>query len=188
VIQGLKIVSGIAAVAAPIMLSMAFPAAGILFGYLAAASALANLVPNGGSDVGAVFDLINPTNITSCAAKWAFSNSSEPSGPDIGGLTKAAKTAKTVWDANKGKDVFFKPVSDLRSLPAGLGAKLPDKVADLPGGLSAITGAASLGVGLYSAGIQHAELGPQTIEQLADTETMTGCLNEQWRVTGQDVG
>jgi hypothetical protein len=185
VIQGLKIVSGIVAVAAPIMLSIAFPATGVLFAYLAASAAVASLVPNGGKDVAAVLDLINPTNITTCAARWAFAKGEDPTGPKVGAVLT---TAKNAYDAYKGKDIFFKPISDLRSLPFGLGAKLPAKIADLPGGLTGITSAASLGLGLYSAGIQHAELGPQSIEQLADTETMTGCLNDQWRVTGQDVG
>ncbi len=47
---------------------------------------------------------------------------------------------------------------------------------------------ASLGYGLYDAGIGDANLiGPQSLEELEDRSTITGCLDEQWRVTGSNL-
>ena len=183
IIQGMKIVSGIVAVAAPILLSMAFPPAGILFSVLGAAAGLAASIP-GGDKVAAVFDLVNPTKITVCAAQWAFNNDGNPTGnTNVGAIVSTANTIRKVIN---GADVLTQPVADLRTLP-GIGAKLPERLGNLPGGLSFALGGAALGYGLYSAGIGGTDLSPQTVEQLRDTSTMTSCLDEQWRAAGSDI-
>jgi hypothetical protein len=47
----------------------------------------------------------------------------------------------------------------------------------------------STGYGLYDAGVGGANLvGPRSVEELADESTLTGCLNQQWRITGSNIG
>lgn len=178
IVQGLKISAGIFATAAPIVLGMLFPPAGIFFALTAAAAGLFSLLP-GGDGPASVFDLVNPTKITVCAAQWAFSNPGNPTGgSNVGAIVS---TANTLRKAIAGADVLTKPVADLRSLP-GIGGKLPDSLADAPGGLSFALGAAALGYGLYTAGIGNIQGGARTVDQLRDTQTMTSCLDEQWRI------
>jgi hypothetical protein len=163
ILQGLKVSAGVFAVAAPIVLGMMFPPAGILFSVLGAASGLASQIPGGGT-AAAVFDLLNPTNITVCAARWSFNNSGDPAGgANIG---SAISLANTMRKLNNGTDLVGEPVG-----PVGAG-----------GGLL------SFGYGLYSNGIAGAQLGPTTVDSLADSSTMTNCLNDQWRVAGSDIG
>jgi hypothetical protein len=157
---------------------MLFPPAGIFFSLMAAGAGLFSLLP-GGDGPASVFDLVNPTKITVCAAQWAFSNPGNPTGgSNVGAIIS---TANTLRKAAAGADVLTKPVADLRSLP-GIGGKLPDSLADAPGGLSFALGAAALGYGLYTAGIGNVQGGARTVDQLRDTKTMTSCLDEQWRV------
>jgi hypothetical protein len=154
-IQVGKIMVTILAVAAPIVLSMMFPPAGILFTILGAASGIATLA---GSDAtAAVFDLINPTKIVQCAAQWGVGNAGDPSGgKNIG---KIVSTANKVKQVIQGKDILTPKLTNI----------------------GALTGSASFVIGLYNSGITHAELKPQTVEELRDTQTMTGCLDKQWR-------
>lgn len=161
IIQGLKIVSGIAAIAAPIMLSWFFPPAGALFAYLGAAAGIANSIP-GGREVGQIFELIDPTNITECAARWAFGNTGNPTGgANIGSQLSTANTIRKIYQA---KDVLE---------PAGA--------------VGIAAGVASFGYGLYAAGIGDTDFSPQTLEELADTKTMTGCLDQQWQAAGSNL-
>lgn len=162
IVQGLKISVGILAVLAPIGLGMIFPPAGIFFAFLGAAAGIVNLIPHG-KEVAGVLDLINPTKITTCAAQWGFSNTGNPSGGlNPGSILSAANTGRKLY---KGVEVMFEKVGKF-------------------GAAGAVAGTA---LGLYSAGIAHAELGVQTVEQLAGTSTMTGCLDNQWHVVGSNI-
>ena len=158
VIKGLKLTSGIFAVALPIFVGMLFPPAGILFGILGAAGGIAALIP-GGDKIAAAFDLVNPTKITTCIARWSYANTDDPTGgANVGSIVSTANTIRKVIN---GVEVFVEPV----------------------GPIGAAGGAASFGYGLYEAGIGDADWGasPQTIEQLEDKATLTNCLDEQWR-------
>ena len=163
IVQGLKISVGILAVVAPIALGMIFPPAGIFFAFLSAGAGIASLIKPGGAEVAAVLDLINPSKIATCAARWGFSNSGNPTGGlGVGGMMSTANTFRKLY---QGVDVVFEKV----------------------GPLGVLGGAASLGYGLYDAGIGHAELGTQSVEQLRGTSTMTGCLDQQWRIAGSNI-
>jgi hypothetical protein len=160
--QGLKFTAGIMAVAAPIALGALFPPAGILFAVLGAGAGIADLIPGGGT-AASVFNLLNPTSITTCAARWAFTNSGNPTGGDnVGSILSTANTVRKV--AN-GADVITAPI----------------------GPVGAAGGLASLGMGLYSAGIGNTDFSPQTVEQLNGTSTMTNCLDDQWSAAGANV-
>ena len=162
IIQGLKISAGILAVVAPIALGLLFPPAGIFFAFLGAAAGIVNLIPHG-KEVAGVLDLINPTKITGCAARWAFSNTGNPTGGlNPGSIGSLAWTGFKVY---QGKDVITRNIGAF-----GIGGS--------------VLGTAA---GLYDAGIHHAELGPQSMEQLAGTSTMTGCLDDQWRIAGSNL-
>ncbi|MCA0218454.1 MAG: Ig-like domain-containing protein [Actinobacteria bacterium] len=175
--QAGKYMVGFVAVAAPIFIGMAFPPAGILFAGLAAGAGISSLIPGGGK-AAAFFDLLNPTNITQCAAQWAFNNPGKPTvGPNAPAIVA---TTLTISKIVRSKDVLTAPIADLASIPL-IGSKLPKALGNLPGGLSLSVGAASFGYGIYDAGVGNADLGPQTIEQLNDTGTITRCLDEQWR-------
>ena len=186
ILQGLKILSGIAAVLAPIVLSALFPPAGLIFGLLAATAGLFSLLP-GGDGPASVLDLMNPTKITTCAARWAFSKTDDPTGKLNAGAIIG--TPKKIYTLYKGASAVT-PVADLRGLAstaATTTSTLSKTVATLKSAAPGIIGAASFGYGLYDAGIGHSEFGAQTIEQLRGTQTMTGCLEDQWRVTGVDL-
>ncbi len=162
IVQGLKISAGILAIVAPIALGLLFPPAGIFFAFLGAAAGIVNLIPHG-AEVAGVLDLINPTKITTCAARWAFSNTGNPTGGlNPGSIGSLAWTGFKVY---KGKDVITQNIGKF-----GIGGS--------------VLGTAA---GLYEAGIHHAELGPQSVEELAGTSTMTGCLDDQWRITGSNL-
>src|SRR5258707_8705137 len=69
---------------APSILGAILPPAGIFFAVIGAAAGIASLIP-GGDKAAAVFDLINPTKIMTCAARWGFGNSGNPTGGTNGG-------------------------------------------------------------------------------------------------------
>jgi hypothetical protein len=162
IVQGLKISAGILAIVAPIALGLLFPPAGIFFAFLGAAAGIVNLIPHG-AEVAGVLDLINPTKITTCAARWGFSNPGNPTGGlNPGSIGSVAWTGFKVY---QGKDVITQNIGKF-----GIGGS--------------VLGTAA---GLYEAGIHHAELGPQSVEELAGTSTMTGCLDDQWRITGSNI-
>ena len=60
-------------------------------------------------------------------------------------------------------------------------------VLEPPGALGFAGGLAAFGYGVYSAGVTNIDWGPQTIEELAGTSTMTGCLDKQWQAAGSNV-
>jgi hypothetical protein len=162
IVQGLKISAGILAILAPITLGLLFPPAGIFFAFLGAAAGIVQFIPHG-KEVAGVLDLINPTKITACAARWGFSNTGNPTGGvNPGSIGSLAWTGFKVY---KGKDVITQNIGKF-----GIGG--------------AVLGTAT---GLYEAGIHHAELGPQSVEQLAGTSTMTGCLDDQWRIANSNL-
>jgi hypothetical protein len=162
IVQNLKVVVGVLSIMAPIALGMVFPPAGMFFAFLGAMAGIANMIPHGGP-VASMFDLVNPTKITTCAARWGFTNAGDPTGGyGVGSLLSGTNTLRKVW---QGKDVIFEKVG-----PLGIAG-----------------GAAALGYGLYEAGAGKVDLSPQTVEQLAGTSTMTGCLNQQWKAAGANV-
>jgi hypothetical protein len=183
VIQGLKISAGIMAVAAPIAIGLMFPPMGLFFAVVAAGAGIASIA--GDDKTASVFDMMNPTSMTTCAARWAFDNSGQSTGAYNAGAI--AKVTKTGYDIVQGKDIVMKPIADLRSLPLGVGAKLPDKLANFPGGLSFALAAAGFGYGLYTAGIGDVPTGVQTVEQLRGTATMAGCVDEKLRFAGANT-
>jgi len=159
--QVFKIGAGILAVAAPIVFGIVFPVAGIFFGVLAAGAGISSLL---GSDKAAsFFDLLNPTKIATCAARWSFGNAGDPTGG--ANLGKIVSTGNKIRQISDGADVTRVSISNV----------------------TAFTSSAGFVTGLYSAGITHAEIGPQTVDELADTETMTGCLEDQWRLANADL-
>ena len=130
---------------------------------------------------------MNPTKITTCAARWAFSKTDDPTGKLNAGAIIG--TPKKIYTLYKGASAVT-PVADLRGLAstaATTTSTLSKTVATLKSAAPGIIGAACFGYGLYDAGIGHSEFGAQTIEQLRGTQTMTGCLEDQWRVTGVDL-
>ncbi len=156
VLQGLKFSTGILAIATPIFVGMLFPPAGIFFSVVGLGAGIANLIP-GGDKVAAVFDLVDPTKITTCVARWSFTNAGDPTGgANVGSMISTANTIRKVVN---GVDVFIEPI----------------------GPLGTAGGLASFGYGLYDAGIGSAEFGPQTVEELADSAGLTNCLDAQWR-------
>ncbi len=183
VIQGLKISAGVMAVAAPIAIGLLFPPMGLFFAVVAAGAGIASIA--GDDKTASVFDMMNPTSLATCAARWAFDNSGNSTGAyNAGAITSVGKTS---YDIVQGKDILTKPIADLRSLPLGVGAKLPDKLANFPGGLSFALAAAGFGYGLYAAGIGDTPTGVQTVEQLRGTATMTGCVDEKLRFAGANT-
>ncbi|MCU1579775.1 MAG: hypothetical protein JWP19_1979 [Rhodoglobus sp.] len=176
--QGGKIMAGVLAIVAPMALGILFPPAGVLFAVLAAAAGIASLIP-GGDSVAAVFDLVNPTKITTCAAQWAFTNHANPTGKaNVGAIIK---TVNNIRKLTSSTEVVTKPVADLRSVPGSTGA-LTKGLANLAKGMKVALGAAALGYSLYSAGVGNADVSTaQSTDELRDTATMTTCLNEQWR-------
>jgi len=183
VIQGLKISAGVFAVAAPIAIGLMFPPMGLFFAVVAAGAGIASIA--GDDKTASVFDMMNPTSMATCAARWAFDNSGQSTGAYNAGAI--ASVGKTGYDIVQGKDILMKPIADLRSLPLGVGAKLPDKLANFPGGLSFALAAAGFGYGLYAAGIGDTPTGVQTVEQLRGTATMTGCVDEKLRFAGANT-
>lgn len=163
IVQNLKVVVGVLSIMAPIALGMVFPPAGMFFAFLGTMAGIANMIPNGGSVVASMFDLVNPTKITTCAARWGFTNAGDPTGGyGVGSMLSGANTLRKVW---QGKDVIFEKVG-----PLGIAG-----------------GAAALAYGLYDAGAGNVDLSPQTVEELAGTSTMTGCLNQQWQIVGANL-
>jgi hypothetical protein len=162
VAQGLKITSGLFAIMAPILFSAAFPPAGILFSVLGAGAGLASLA--GQDDIAAVFDLINPTKITMCAARWAWGTSDDPTGSY--NLGKIVTTGNKLVKLLRGQPIVDPNASNAGTLGGGMAGFL---------------------LGLYTNQVWNADFTPQTIEQLRDTETMTGCLDDQWRAAGSNL-
>ncbi|MDQ1548157.1 MAG: hypothetical protein QOH69_3061, partial [Actinomycetota bacterium] len=176
--KGLKTVLGVAAVAAPILLGAVFPPAGILFAVLGAGAGIANLIPGGGK-VAAVFELLNPTAMTTCIARWSFNNAGDPTGgKNIGAIGKTVKTlgkeGKSLYDGGP----------DVDSIVAGAADDI--KLGEILGTVGSVAG---FEYGLYSAGIMNVNVSnPQTVAEVNDTSTMTGCLDDQWKAAGANVG
>lgn len=206
-IKGLKIASGISAVITAVLVSTLFPGVGLVLGFLSAGASIFNALP-GGDKPAAVFDVMNPTKITDCAARWAFGNADDPSGKvspvkivtTAKKIYKAYNEVKTVADlrglasttasATTATGILGKATETLNKAKAALSnvsSKIGTTLAPLKSAAPAVLGAASVGMGLYSAGIGDITGGVDTVEQLRDTETMTGCLEDQWRITGADL-
>lgn len=160
--QGLKMATGLVAIAAPIVLGWFVPPIGIALAVLGTAAGISNLIP-GGKDMGSFFELIDPTNITECIARWGFDNPGDPTGgPNPGSMVA---TAKNAWSYYRYADMWE---------PAGA-----------PG---IAGGAASFALGVYTAtGGGKVDFTPQTLEELADASTLTGCLDQQWKAAGSNV-
>lgn len=159
--QGLKFTVGFFAVAAPIFVGLLCPPVGVLLSFIAMGSGIANMV--GDDEIASGFELMNPTGITACAARWAFTNAGAATGGQSPGGTLS--TLNTIYKFGMDSDVFTAPV----------------------GYVGGAAGIANFAYGLYSAGIADTDFSPQTIEQLRGTATMTGCLEQQWRAVGADL-
>jgi hypothetical protein len=161
--KSMKVLAGVIAVVAPVILGMLFPPVGIFFGVVGTAAGLTGLIP-GGDKIAAVFDLVNPTKISACVARWGFNKPGSPGGGNYGAMISTGKTAATAVFTSK--DVLIRNIG-----PLGVGGA-----------------ALSIGYGLYDAGIGGANLvGPQSVEELADRSTITGCLDQQWRILGSNI-
>lgn len=161
--ETLKIAAGIVAIIAPVIIGMLFPPVGIFFGIVGVAAGIAGFIP-GADKAAAVFDLVNPTKISSCIARWGFNKPGSPSGQNIGAMISTGKTAATMVFTSK--DVLIRNIGGVGIAGAGL----------------------AIGYGLYDAGIGGANLvEPQSLEELADRSTITGCLDQQWRILGSNL-
>ncbi len=100
--QGFKLVAGVLAVAGPIIIGTLIPPAGILFAVLGAGAGIAVLA--GQDEIASAFDLINPTSIVTCAARWAFSNTGQASGG--GNYGAIGSTGWKLISLLRGKDVL----------------------------------------------------------------------------------
>lgn len=161
--KSLKVVAGVIAVVAPVIIGMLFPPVGIFFGVVGTAAGLAGFIP-GGDKVAAIFDLVNPTKISACLARWGFSKPGSPGGQNIGAMISTGKTALTAVATSK--DVLIRNIG-----PLGVGGA-----------------ALSIGYGLYDAGIGGANLvGPQSVEELANASELAGCMDQQWRILGTNM-
>jgi hypothetical protein len=162
--KGLKFGAGIVAVVLPVVLGTAFPPLGMFFAAMGTIAGISSFIP-GGQGAAAVFDLLNPTKITGCIARWGFTNAGSPGGQkNIGSMISTGKTI--------GQAVFT--TKDLLTFDLGI--------------LGVAGGAASIGYGLYDAGIGGANMvGPQSVEELAGRSTITGCLDDVWRITGSNL-
>ena len=155
-----------------------FPPAGILFAVLGAGAGIANLIPGGGK-VAAVFDLLNPTAMTTCIARWSFNNAGDPTGgKNYGAIGKTVKTlgkeGKSLYDGGPDAD----------SIVAGAADDI--KLGEILGTVGSVAG---FEYGLYSAGIMNVNVSnPQTVAEVNDTSTMTGCLDDQWKAADANVG
>jgi hypothetical protein len=163
-IKGLKTGAGIVAVVLPVVIGVLLPPAGIFFAAVGSLATIASFIP-GGENVAAVFDLINPTKITTCIARWGFETSGAPSVQSSGALLSSANTLRKVVFTNT------------------------DVVTEGLGPVGAAGEALAIGYGLYDAGLGSADLsGPESLDELAGRSTISGCLDEVWRVTGSEVG
>jgi hypothetical protein len=158
-----KLLVGFTAVIGPVILGMVFPPAGIYLAFLGTMAGISGLIPGGGN-VQAFFDLVNPAKITACVARWGFGNPGHPGGGNYGSMISTGKTAATAVFTTK--DVL---VSNI-------------------GPLGVAGAAASIGYGLYDAGVGGANMaGPQSVEELEDVSTIQGCLCYEFRlVNGGD--
>ncbi len=179
-----KLLAGVAAVVAPVMLGIACPPCGIALAVVGVAGAVSSLIPGGG-DVAAFFTLINPTKITECAASWAFGKEPPPKPTDPNDIAKtdAGYLVKTGSGLKKVVDIIKPPPTAAElALAATKGATTSGKIlSTLKAGGKASMQVAAVGYGLYSAGIANADLGFQTTDQLRDTKNMTSCLDDAWK-------
>jgi len=163
-IKGLKVGAGIIAVVLPVVVGVLVPPAGIFFAALGTLSTISSFIPGAEGFTG-VTDLLNPTKITECVARWGFDNSGKPSSQSPGSVISTANTIRKVVFTNV------------------------DIVTEGLGPVGAVGGVLSIGAGLYTAGIGNADLsGPESLEELAGKSTIAGCLDEAWRITGSEVG
>jgi hypothetical protein len=164
ILKGFKFGAGIVAVVLPVVLGTAFPPLGMFFAAMGTIAGISSFIP-GGQGAAALFDLLNPTKITGCIARWGFTNAGSPGGQqNIGSMISTGKTI--------GQAVFT--TKDLLTFDLG------------PLGVAG--GAASIGYGLYDAGIGGANMvGAQSVEELAGRSTITGCLDDVWRITGSNL-
>ena len=105
-------------------------------------------------------------------------NAGDPTGgKNIGKIGKVVKTgaqqAKLAYNGGPDSDYAPTPTDDIQ----------------LGGVLGTAGSVAGFEYGLYSAGITNVNVSdPQTVEDVNDTSTMTGCLDDQWKAAGADVG
>jgi hypothetical protein len=176
IVTGLKFGAGIVAVVAPVVFgTFIFPPAGLLFGAMGALAGISSFIPGGGQ-AEAVFDLLNPTKITACIARWGFDNTGHPGGHNIGAIVSTGKKAAS------GIKGALTPVYETDEVLNNNG--------NFNAGAAKVGGAVvSIGFGLYSAGIGGAltSTQPESVEELAGKSTITGCLDDVWKITGSNL-
>ena len=179
-----KILLGITAVAAPVLLGIACPPCGVALATVALGSLIASAIP-GGDDVAAFFDLINPAKLLDCTATWGFGNTKtdtdkggQPTGGDI--LAIGSKEKKVIQ--------YLKPpptaaqLAEQAAKAAANTSKTTARLATLKVVGKAGLQIAAFGYGLYDAGLFATDLGYQTTDNLRDTEAFAQCMNNAARL------
>jgi hypothetical protein len=162
--KGFKFGAGIVAVVLPVVVGMAFPPVGIFLAAMGTIAGLSSLIPNG-DGAAALFDMLNPSKITACIARWGFNKTGSPTGGlNAGSMISTGKT--TLQAVLTNKDLLTRDI----------------------GAFGIAGGAASIGYGLYDAGIGGANLvGAQSVEELEGRSSLAGCLDEVWRLAGSNL-
>jgi len=177
-----KVLLAVAAVAAPIAVSIACPPCGVFIAVVGVVAAATSFIP-GAEKVAAFFDLVNPTAYLECATNWGLGNGKNASGtePDI-------ESVKEIKSAAKKSVKILKPPPTAAQIAAST-AKTLTKSSKTVATKAVVKAAgkdafqlAAFGYSLYDAGLFSADLGYQTVDQLRDTASFTNCVDETTRL------
>lgn len=153
--KGFKFGAGIVAVVAPVVLGMWFPPVSMFFAAMGTIAGLSSLIPNG-QGAAVLFDMLNPTKITACIARWGFNNTGSPAGQlYVGSMSSTGKT-KLQAVANT-KDLLTRDIG------------APGSRAAPPPSGTACTAPASAGPTWWA---------PSRRRSGEGRSTLTGCLND----------
>jgi hypothetical protein len=179
-----KVVLGITAVAAPVLLGIACPPCGVALATVALGSLIASSIP-GGDDVAAFFDLINPSKLLDCTATWGFGNTKtekETAGqPEPGDVLSIATKEKKIL-------TYIKPpptaaqLAEQAAKAAANTSKTTARLATLKVVGKSGLQLAAFGYGLYDAGLFATDLGYQTEGELRDTAAFAQCMDNAARL------
>jgi len=177
-----KVLLAVAAVAAPIAVSIACPPCGVFIAVVGVVAAATSFIP-GAEKVTAFFDLVNPTAYLECATNWGLGNGKDASGTDAD-----IESVKEIKSAAKKSIKILKPPPTAAQLAAKT-AKTLTKSSKSVATKAVVKAAgkdafqlAAFGYSLYDAGLFSADLGYQTVDQLRDTATFTNCVDETTRL------
>jgi hypothetical protein len=179
-----KVLTGIAAVAAPVVLGIACPPCGVALATVALGSLIASVIPGGG-DVAAFFDLINPQKLLDCTATWGFGNTktdTDKGGAPTGGdLLAIANKEKKVLQYLKPPPTAAQLAADAAKAAANT-SKTTARLATIKVVGKAGLQVAAFGYGLYDAGLFATDLGYQTTDNLRDTAAFAQCMEDAARL------